>query len=63
MTSCFECCRGCTKRKIGCHNVDTCEDWRIAQDRHIVEKKAKDKDVEIRGYIFDYRRNYRGPVR
>lgn len=36
------CCRGCAKRKPGCHNVRTCPDWAQEVERRRKEKEARE---------------------
>lgn len=52
-------CKDCTRRRVGCHNVNTCEDWRahVETEKKRREKQARDRDangVEARrAYIID----------
>lgn len=38
----LNCCKNCPRRKVGCHNEETCEDWkkRVQLNEEIkIEKK------------------------
>ena len=39
-------CKGCTKRKIGCHNVETCKPWRAYVEINKARLDAKNEAHE-----------------
>lgn len=39
------CPKECPKRKVGCHNVETCENWAA----HVARKKAQRQAAIARG--------------
>ena len=53
-------CKGCERRKVGCHNVDTCERWReyVIAQREVkarreeirMEQEARTEHLKRRGY-------------
>ncbi len=47
------CCQGCTDRKLGCHNPDTCEKW--AKKMNLDEKvQAARKEARRKEFGYDY---------
>ena len=53
-------CKGCERRKVGCHNVDTCERWReyVKAQREVkarreefrMEQEVRTEHLKRRGY-------------
>lgn len=41
-------CRDCTRRAPGCHNVETCEDWREWVKARDAWRAHKKKEVDYR---------------
>jgi len=37
-------CKDCPRRKVGCHNVDTCEAWRVYVDQVRAAKENRNAD-------------------
>ena len=48
-------CHHCGKHAPGCHNPETCPDWKEYQEQHAIEKAAEDKRKEQiainKGYV------------
>lgn len=54
-------CKECPRRKVGCHNVDTCEQWReyvktnqeanARRDEYRQDQEARTSHLRRRGYI------------
>ena len=53
-------CKECPRRKVGCHNVDTCEEWREfvnavqeargRRDEYRREQQIREGHLKRRGY-------------
>jgi hypothetical protein len=53
-------CKDCERRKVGCHNVDTCPQWlafvqsnqeaKVRRDEYLEEQNARTSHLKRRGY-------------
>lgn len=53
-------CKECPRRKVGCHNVDTCDEWREyvktnqeaneRRDEYRMEQTIREGHLKRRGY-------------
>lgn len=53
-------CKDCARRKVGCHNVDTCPEWRMhvqrvqearnRRDEYREEQVTRTEHLKRRGY-------------
>lgn len=46
-------CKDCTRRKVGCHNVETCPDWAVHVERTKARYAARKEKMETMDSIED----------
>ena len=46
-------CRDCKRRKVGCHNEETCPEWKEYREK-CEEAKAKAKKIHQSCYLVNY---------
>lgn len=47
-------CKDCTKRYVGCHNVEKCKEWAV-----FVEDQKKKREWKLEQYMLDRDVEYR----
>lgn len=48
-----DCCLGCTKRHVGCHNIETCPEWAEAEKRKAADRAKRLEESRRREMICD----------